>query len=60
MTWSANLLIDKPSGEQVVRRPRRTDAIGAALREAFAIGAGLPDDMGALLRKLDRARRRLR
>ena len=60
MTLSTNLVVDKPSGEQIVRRPRRTDAIGASLREAFAAGAGIPEDMAALLSKLDRVRSRFR
>ena len=58
MTWSTNLVVDKPSGEQVIRRPQQTDAIGASLREAFAAGAGLPEDMAAQLRHLDRERTR--
>jgi hypothetical protein len=42
-------------GEQVVRRPRATDAIGAALRGAFGCPA-LPEDMARLVRRLDRTR----
>jgi hypothetical protein len=41
--------------EQVVRRPRASDPIGAALRGAFDCPA-LPDDMVRLLRRLDRQR----
>jgi hypothetical protein len=41
--------------EQVVRRPRPADAVGAALRGVFACPA-LPDDMVRLLRRLDRQR----
>ena len=39
--------------DQVVRRPRPADAIGAALRGAFACPS-LPDDMVRLLRRIDR------
>jgi hypothetical protein len=55
MPWSTSLVVDEPSGEQIVRLPRRTDTIGASLREAFGTGTGLPDDMISLLGKLDRA-----
>jgi hypothetical protein len=41
--------------EQVVRRPRPADAIGAALRGVFDCPA-LPEDMTRLLRRLDRQR----
>lgn len=40
-------------GEQVVRRPRPSDALGAALRGAFSCPA-LPADMVRLVRRLDR------
>lgn len=55
MLWSISLVIDKPSGEQVVARPRCTDAVGAALREGFGAGIALPDDMLILLGRIDRA-----
>ena len=40
--------------EQVVHRPRATDAIGAALRGVFGNAPALPDDMARLLRGLER------
>lgn len=39
--------------DQVVHRPRPSDAIGAALRGVFDSPA-LPDDMIRILRRLDR------
>ncbi|MDP1025651.1 hypothetical protein Q5H91_00355 [Sphingomonas sp. KR1UV-12] len=54
---SASLCIDRAGGEQVVRPPRPTDAVGEALRGAFPAGSGLPDDMIDLLRKLNRSGR---
>ena len=39
--------------DQVVRRPRPTDAIGAALRGVFGEGDSLPSDMARLLQRLD-------
>jgi hypothetical protein len=58
MPWSTSLVVDEPSGEQVIRRPQRTDAIGASLREAFGTGASLPEDMTSLVVKLDNIRAR--
>jgi hypothetical protein len=37
----------------VVRMPRREDAVGGALRGAYARDRSLPDDMQALLDQLD-------
>ncbi|MEP9360171.1 hypothetical protein [Sphingomonas sp. KR3-1] len=37
-----------------VEPPRASDAIGLALRDAFGRDNGLPDDMNALLRQLNR------
>jgi hypothetical protein len=37
-----------------VEAPRASDAIGLALRDAFARDLGLPDDMAAMLRQLTR------
>ncbi len=54
MMTAASLCIDRAGGEQIVRPPRVTDDVGTALRDAFPAGAGLPDDILALLRKLDR------
>ena len=39
--------------DQVVRRPRPADAIGAALRGVFECPA-VPEDMARLLRRIDR------
>ena len=39
----------------VVERPRASDAIGGALRDAFAGECGLPTDMQLLLQKIDRS-----
>lgn len=55
MMTSAFLCIDRHAGEQVVRSPRPTDAVGQALRGAIPAGAGLPEDILALLTRLDRA-----
>jgi hypothetical protein len=55
MMTSASLCIERQGTEQVVRAPRPTDALGAALRNAFPTGAGLPDDWSTLLSKLDGA-----
>ena len=38
-----------------VERPRASDAIGLALRNAYDDGIGLPDDMRALLQRLNGA-----
>lgn len=38
-----------------VEAPRASDAIGLALRDAFDEGFGLPDEMTALLRRLNGA-----
>lgn len=35
--------------------PRVGDAVGVALRDAFEREIGMPDDMRAMLRRLDRA-----
>ncbi|MGK6321227.1 hypothetical protein [Sphingomonas sp. DT-204] len=37
----------------VVERPRAGDAIGVALREAYERDLGMPDDLAALLSRLD-------
>ncbi len=43
-----------PGNEQVVRRPRPADAIGAALRDVFGGPAALPAEMVAVLERLGR------
>jgi len=56
MIPSPTLVIDSDrGGEQVIRPPRSTDAIGGSLRAAFAIPARLPDDVRQLLHQIDRA-----
>jgi len=37
-----------------VEAPRASDAIGSALRGAYQDESGLPDDMAAMLRQLNR------
>lgn len=37
-----------------VEAPRASDAIGLALRDAYMRELGLPDDMAAMLRRLNR------
>lgn len=37
-----------------VEAPRASDAISLALRDAYARDLGLPDDMAAMLRQLNR------
>jgi hypothetical protein len=37
-----------------VEPPRASDAIGLALRDAYVRDLGLPDDMAAMLRQLNR------
>ncbi|WP_174291792.1 hypothetical protein [Sphingomonas bacterium] len=43
-----------PMTGYVVPSPRATDAIGAALRDAYGSRGGLPEEMIAALRALDR------
>lgn len=38
-----------------VEAPRVGDAVGVALRDAFEREIGMPDDMRAMLRRLDRS-----
>ncbi|RYY26829.1 MAG: hypothetical protein EOP62_08705 [Sphingomonadales bacterium] len=38
-----------------VEAPRASDAIGVALRGAYMDESGLPDDMAAMLRQLNRS-----
>lgn len=53
MSWANSLVIDKANGEQVIRRPLATDAIGVALRDTFGTFTAPPDDMLKLLHRLD-------
>ena len=43
-----------PAPAYRVEAPRASDAIGLALRGAYANENGLPDDMTAMLRQLNR------
>ena len=55
--YSASLFIDR-AGEQVIRTPRASDAVGGALQTAYPLGGTtLPEEMVALLQKLDRQQR---
>ena len=42
----------RPTGFRV-EAPRASDAIGLALRDAYERDLGLPDDMAAMLRRLN-------
>lgn len=59
MTYAPLIISREGDGQQVVRAPRTTDALGHALRGAFDDRAGLPDDMARLLRQMDSIPRRL-
>ncbi len=59
MTYAFLTISREEEGRQIVRRPRVTDVIGHALRDAFDDRVGLPDDMAKLLRELDAAPGRL-
>ena len=54
MIYSSLTIEREASGQQVVHRPRVTDTVGHALRNAFSEQSGLPDDMAQLLSRLDR------
>ncbi|MES2420730.1 MAG: hypothetical protein V4595_05440 [Pseudomonadota bacterium] len=56
MMYSSLTIKCETDGQQVVRRPRVTDTIGHALRNAFSEQNGLPDDMARLLGRLDGTR----
>jgi hypothetical protein len=58
MFCAANLVIQRDNGEQVVRMPRATDAVGSALRNVYGEGGGIPHDLAMLLRDIDRASQR--
>ena len=53
MTYSFLTIKREENGHQVVGRPRETDVIGHSLRNAFDASYGLPEDMTAMLRRLD-------
>lgn len=52
MMSTSSLLAETGGGEQIVRRPRPADAIGAALRDAYGGTVATPEDMLRLLRRL--------
>ncbi len=53
MVLASSLLVDVPSGEQVVRRPRPWDAIGTLLQRVYAVRRPLPDPLARLLPRID-------
>lgn len=53
MAAPSPLLIDRPDGEQVVRGPRRSDAIGALLQRVYAVRRVVPDAITRLLSRID-------
>jgi len=53
MMSTSSLLAETGGGEQIVRRPRPADAIGAALRDAYGGTVATPEDMLRLLRRLN-------
>ncbi len=55
MTRSASSPANAELPPYQVERPRASDAIGLALRDAFERDYGLPDDMAKLLRRLNGA-----
>ena len=55
MFCATSLMIQRDNGEQVVRTPRATDAVGSALRNVYGEGGGIPHDLTILLRDIDRA-----
>ena len=50
------LSIAAEGNDQIVGRPRATDAIGAALRGAYGAALVLPNDIATLLQRLERTR----
>ncbi len=58
MTFATSLVIQRDNGEQVVRMPRATDAIGHSLRSVYGEGAGIPPQWESLLRDIDQVSRR--
>lgn len=55
MVSPSSLLIEKPDGEQIVRGPRSTDAIGALLQRVYAVRRAMPDMIARLVPRIDRA-----
>ncbi len=58
MIFATSLVIQRDDGEQIVRMPRATDAIGQSLRSVYGEGAGIPPQWAPLLRDIDRVSRR--
>ena len=56
MIDQANPVGDTRMGEQIVRRPRATDAVGRALRDIFT-PAAVPSDMQEILAQIERPHR---
>jgi len=57
MTFATSLVIQRDNGEQIVRMPRATDAIGQSLRRVYGEGADIPPQWVPLLRDIDRVSR---
>jgi hypothetical protein len=53
MFCATDLVTQRDNGEQVVRTPRATDAVGSALRNVYGENSGIPHDLSVLLRKID-------
>lgn len=54
MTRSPNLDDRRdPRGGYVVRKPRASDAVGGSLRNIYETDPRIPEDLGALLRRID-------
>lgn len=53
MTYAFLSISREEDGRQVVRAPRKTDALGYALRGAFGDSVSMPADMARLLERLD-------
>ena len=53
MTFATSLVIQRDNGEQIVRMPRATDAIGQSLRRVYGEGADIPLQWVPLLRDID-------
>jgi hypothetical protein len=42
-----------PRGGYVVRKPRASDAVGGSLRNIYETDPRLPEDLSALIRRID-------
>lgn len=55
MVPASSLLVDKASGEQIVRRPRHGDTIGTLLQRVYAVRRAIPDPLARLLPRIEAA-----